>query len=351
MTEKMTSLQRVLTTLGFQEPDRAPLFLLLTMQGAKELGLTIEEYFSRADHVVEGQLLMLEKYQHDCLYPFFYAGIELEAWGADIIYSLDGPPNCGPPIISAENIQTIAPPKAAEAPCLQKVYETISRLKAEVVDKAPIIGVVMSPFSVPVMQMGFERYLDLLYEKPDLFEILMAKNEAFCVEYANTQISAGATAICYFDPLASPTIIPPGLYEKTGNQVAKRTISQIKGPTATHLASGRTAAVIDLIAGTGTAVLGFSVDEDPALIKRKSNGRLSLLGNLNGIAMRNWTPEIAEQVVKETIAAGAAGGGFILSDTHGEIPYQVPEEILLAISRAVARWGTYPLDWITRDVE
>lgn len=38
-SQPMTSLQRVLTTLGHKEPDRVPLFLLLTMHGAKELGL------------------------------------------------------------------------------------------------------------------------------------------------------------------------------------------------------------------------------------------------------------------------------------------------------------------------
>ncbi|HSO82907.1 MAG TPA: methylcobamide--CoM methyltransferase MtbA, partial [Thiocapsa sp.] len=42
--------------------------------------------------------------------------------------------------------------------------------------------------------------------------------------------------------------------------------------------------------------------------------------------------------------ASGHGGGFILSDNHGEIPYQVPEDTLLAISEAVHRWGTYPLD-------
>jgi len=42
----MTSLQRVLTTLEHKEPDRVPFFLLATMHGAKELGLSIKEYFS-----------------------------------------------------------------------------------------------------------------------------------------------------------------------------------------------------------------------------------------------------------------------------------------------------------------
>ncbi len=73
----MTSLQRVLTTLGHQEPDRVPFFLLVTMHGAKELGISIKEYFSRAENVVEGQLRMRAKYRHDCLYNIFYAPVEV----------------------------------------------------------------------------------------------------------------------------------------------------------------------------------------------------------------------------------------------------------------------------------
>ena len=51
----MTSMQRVLTALGHREPDKVPLFLLTTMHGAKEMGLSIREYYSRADYVVEGR--------------------------------------------------------------------------------------------------------------------------------------------------------------------------------------------------------------------------------------------------------------------------------------------------------
>ena len=111
-------------------------------------------------------------------------------------------------------------------------------MKNRVGDAAPIIGVVMSPFSVPVMQMGFEAYFNLIYEDPERFQHLMAVNDAFCREWANAQLEAGATAICYFDPVSSPTIIPKTMYLKTGFPIATRTIGRIQGPVAAHLASG-----------------------------------------------------------------------------------------------------------------
>lgn len=344
---EMTSLQRVLTTLGHQEPDRVPFFLLATMHGAKELGLSIKDYFAKAENVVEGQLRMRGKYRHDCIYNFFYAPMEVEAWGGEVLFCDDGPPNSGEPFIkNIEDIQHLELPKVEEIPCLREVLKSSQMLKEKIGDDAPIIGVVMSPFSLPVMQMGFDRYIELMYERPDLFDHLMKINEAFCVQWANAQIKAGTTAICYFDPVSSTTISTKEMYLKTGFEVARRTIAQINGPTATHMASGRCLTITGDLAKTGTAIIGISAQEDLEALKSVCRNKLSLLGNLNGIEMRRWRPEQAEKEVKKAIAQAGPGGGFILSDNHGEIPWQVPDEVLMAISEAVRKWGKYPLDWV-----
>ena len=115
----MNSMQRTLTALGQQEPDKVPLFLLTTMHGAKELELSIEEYFSRAENVVEGQMRLLQKYRGDCLYAFFHASIETDAWGGTTIFLPDGPPLCGAPVIAhSRDIDTLEPPSVMQSPGL-----------------------------------------------------------------------------------------------------------------------------------------------------------------------------------------------------------------------------------------
>lgn len=343
----MTSLQRVAATLGNREPDRVPFFLSLTMHGARELGLSIKEYFSRAEHVAEGQLRMRARYGHDCLNGVPYAPVEVEAWGGEVIFSDDGPPNSGMPLIgSPEEINRLTPPAIHDAPCLMEVLKAQRIMKSRIGDEAPIIGVVVSPFSLPVMQMGFGPYLDLMHEQPALFARLMAVNEEFCVAWANAQLEAGATFICYFDPVSSTTIVPREMYLKSGYLVAKRTIARIKGPTATHLASGRCLPIIGDIAETGTQAIGISVREELKDVKAECRGRLTVVGNLNGIEMRHWSDKEAEQAVKHAIASAGRGGGFVLADNHGEIPWQVPESVLTAIAVAVRTWGEYPLTWV-----
>ncbi len=340
----MTSMQRVLTTLSHQEPDRVPFFLLLSLYGAKVLGMSIQDYFSKAENVIAGQLRMRQQFQHDCYYTFYYASLEMEAWGGNTLFSEDGPPTAGVPIIkNCEQIADLQVPTVRDSSVLQKVLQTTETLKKHARGEVPIIGVVMSPFSLPVMQMGFEKYFELIYRRREQFNTLMRMNEAFCVEWANAQLESGATAICYFDPLASPSMIPRELFLETGYLVAKRTVAAIKGPTALHLASAKgMPAVVDLVQ-TGIGAVAVSADENLAQIKAECKNKITVLGNLNGIAMRRWTRDETFDQVKKAIAAAAQGGGFILADHHGEIPWQVPEDVLYWVAEAVREYGTYPL--------
>ena len=348
MIENMTPMQRVVTTLSHREPDRVPFFLLPALQGARELGLSIRQYFSRPEQVAEGQCQLQAKFGHDCLYAFYYAALEVEAWGGEVIFGDNGPPNAGLPLIhQVEDIPHLIPPSIETSPVLQRVLETIRQLAHRAHGEIPIIGVVMSPFSLPVMQMGFEAYLLLLHERRDLFNHLLRLNEAFCVAWANAQCAAGANAICYFDPISSSTIIPRSLYLETGFPCARRMLARIPAAVATHLASGCGLPIVDDLAATGTAMIGVSNSEDLATFKKICRGKVGLLGNLNGITMRRWSSTEAETAVKDCIAKAGSGGGFILADNHGEIPWQVPDEVLFAIAEAARRWGRYPLDWIT----
>jgi len=343
----MTSLERTIAAISHREPDRVPLFLLLSLYGAKELEIPIKEYFSKPENVVNAQLKMKDKYNNDCIYSFFYAAMEVEAFGGEVIFVEDGPPNSGEPFIrSIEQLKTLKVLKIEDCNCLRRVLDATKMLKDKVGTSVPIIGIVMSPFSLPVMQMGFEKYIELLYFNKDYFELLMELNEEFCVSWANAQLEAGATSIGYFNPLASPNIIERDLYLSTGYKIDKRTISRIKGPTATHLASGITLPVIEDIISTGTQVLGFSAKDNLEQIKKASQNRICLLGNLNAIEMVNWNSQRVESEVKNIISKAGIGGGLIISDNHGEIPFQVPENVLLEIAEAVRNYGRYPLRWV-----
>lgn len=342
----MTSMERALAAMAHAEPDRVPLFLLLTLHGARELGLSLRDYFSSARNVVEGQLRLLARFGGDCLAPSCGAVAEAEAFGAETRWRDDGPPNAGAPPLRPEDVDRLTPPRVEDCPSLVRVLEITRALAGRAAGAIPVVGGVIAPFSLPVLQLGFERYLELLHDQPARFERLMAVNRAFCVEWANAQLAAGATAIGYADPVSSTTIVPRDLYLRTGHVVARETIARIRGSVAISLASGRGLPIAADLLATGAVAVSVSALEDLAAWKAAVGGRATIIGNLNGVEMRRWTAAQAEAAVRDAIARAGRGGGFVLSDAHGEIPWQVPDEVLLAIRDAARRWGRYPLDWV-----
>ncbi len=350
--DTMTPIERTLTTLGHKEPDRVPMFLLVSMVGSKGTGLTIEEYFSKGEYVVEGQLRMQKEFKNDCYYSLFFAAIETEAWGTElgrmgsVIYVEDGPPNNAQPLLeSPEEIRKLKPPKPEDHWHLVENLKAIQGIKEQGDPNVPIVGVLIGPFSLPVMQMGFDNYMALMYEDRDLMWELWRKNMEWCVSWGQAQMKAGCTALCYFDPVMSTTLVPRELYLETGNIMAKEVLPQMGGPTVSHFAAGRGMDILNDVAETGTLGIGISVIEDLAEVKEITRDKLTIIGNLNGIAMRNWSRAEATAIVKEAIFKAGPGGGFILSDNHGEIPYQTPPEVLHYISDAIQEWGRYPIEW------
>ncbi|MFW5914546.1 MAG: uroporphyrinogen decarboxylase family protein, partial [Thermoplasmatota archaeon] len=330
-------------TLDHEEPDRVPCFLALTMHGASELGMSLREYFSSGENVARGQMALHRRYGGDFLLPFFYGALELEAWGGETVFWEDGPPNSGrPPVPSLEEIDSLEPPEVASSDRLGEMLRATRILKEEVGEEVPIVGVVVSPFSLPVMQLGFDLYLELMLLHPDRFWSLMRANQEFCVEWGNRQLEEGATAICYFDPVSSATVTTLQQYRDMGKRVASSTISRTDGAVVTHFASGRCLDRLEEVRETGTVGIGVSCLESLEELKERADG-LTLIGNLNGVEMRRWTPSETEGKVEEAVKTAGPGGGFVLSDNHGEIPFQVGRSTLEAIVRANRRHGTYPI--------
>lgn len=338
----MKSIERVLTTLSHKEPDRVPLFLLLSMQGARYHNISQKEYYYNPKKVAEAQLHFHEKYDNDILYSFHYASVECQAYGGDVIFRDDRPANAGKPFIkSFEDIDTLVVPDVEHNEHLNRVYETIRLLNEAKGGEVLIAGVIMSPYSVPVMQLGMEQYMKLMIEDESRFQKLMKINTEFAIRYANEMIRNGANAIVYFDPISSPEISTRNQFLNFGLPIMKECIEKINGPIVAHYASGKILPILDDIIDSGIVAVGTSSQEDHTILKEKCTGKITIIGNLNGIEMMNWTSKEVEKKVKEIVKTCSPGGGFILSDNHGEIPIQVPDATISEISKQLLKHGRY----------
>lgn len=342
----MNSYERVMTALSNKEPDRVPVFPFLTSQGAQELELPVKEYFSKGKHIAEGQLRLSRKYPHDCLYPFFYASKEVEAFGGTTIFYENGAPNAGAPIIKhLEDVDKLQCPLPKESNTLEEPLQAIRILAQEKKGQIPIVSAVMSPFSLPSMLMGLEQWLDLLlFGDKTTRDKLLTITEDFCVTWANAQFEAGLDAIAFFDPLATSDVMTRKQFLEFDFELASRTIRRIKGPVVYASAGGRFKHIIDLIPQTGAIGVVLSSRDSILETKQTVGNKINIIGNLNNVEMASWTVEKTKREVDKCLQEGAKDGGFILADQHGELPACVHKDILIAILEEVWKVGKYGSD-------
>jgi len=155
-----TGMERLVAAAEGKTSDRIPVFCNLIDQGAKELGLSLEKYYSRGEYVAEAQLRMREKYGYDNLWSVFYAGKAAELLGCKkIIFAEDGPPNVGEMVIQnyADIGRLRVPEDISAHPAFQEPLKCLRILKKEAGGKYPICAYVTSSMTLPAMLMGMGR--------------------------------------------------------------------------------------------------------------------------------------------------------------------------------------------------
>jgi uroporphyrinogen decarboxylase len=329
----MTSAERVGAALAHRPVDRLPYILPLTTHGARVLGMGLRAYFADARAQVAGQLRLRERLGHDAVSAVYSAACEVEAFGGELLWSEEATPVAGAPPLTAEAVLRLESPDPTRVPSLARVLEVTRTLKERLRGEAPAVGLVLAPYSLPTVQLGLPAYIELLYERPAVAERLWRVNEQFCLAWGLAQRAAGADAIVYVDPFASPQLGPPELWRRHGLPTLARVHAALGG-VVFSTASAPLGEAADLVAGAGVTGLVASASDGLGALRRRVGRGPTLFGGLQGLALRRSSAaEVASDVARAIQATG--GRGLVLTEHHGEIPFDVPEETLLAVGEAV----------------
>ncbi|MCB9848188.1 MAG: hypothetical protein H6814_07210 [Phycisphaeraceae bacterium] len=349
----MNSIERVLAALTFGQsehgiPDRVPVFPVPLMQGAIVHGMTVEQYFkSPPERLVQAQLKLNEMLGG---VPDAVAGIpnviqDVTAFGIDLAYHYQNstPATSRMLIQGFDDIASMGRGSISGSKELEKTLEVIRQLSAKVGDSRIVIGACIAPFSMPSMLMGTSKWMRLLFT-PELkrrwFAPIIEVCTDFCVEWARAQHRAGAHVVVLADGMASSTMLPRRCVEEWAIPVVRETIARIGGLVA-YEPVGIAEPVIDLLADVGAVALLIGEEDDIARCKKKTAGRVGLIGNINNMKMRRWSPARVELKAKAALAQGMPGYGFILANQGPEIPFDTPVANIAALVEAVEKYGRY----------
>lgn len=341
----MNSIERITMVMEGKIPDRVPIMGNLLEQGAMELGLSIEEYYSKAEYVAEGQLRLREKYGYDNLSGFFYAGCEARMLGCrKIIFSETGPPNVGHLIIKKnKDIETLEiPSDISKLPVFEELSKCIKILKQEADGKFPVGSAVVSSFSLPAILMGIDKWMDLLINGPEsLKKELLQKCSDFCINLIRALRAAGADGVSYSNPVGSADFFSVDQFKRLSLEWIIRDIEAVGPDGITYFnGGGRINPMIDtIIKHTGITTYYINPLDDTAQAKSIIGERGISSGVINDILLIDWQKEDIYKEVKKIMMAGMNEGRFIFGTLV--MPFLIPEKNIYHLFNAAREYGVY----------
>lgn len=340
-----TPMERLLAAVNGTPADRIPVFCNLFDQGAKELGISIEEYYASGEHVAEAQLHMLRKYGHDNVWSLFYVGREAELLGCTkILFAEEGPPNVMDFVIktTADIDALVIPEHLDDHPAFVEQRRCFRILRNEIGGKVPICAYISSSMTIPAMLMGMERWMELLLLGPeDKRNMLIAKCHEFFVKEVKACRAAGADVLVYANPFGSTDFVPMNIFMALSLPWIIRDISAIGTEGVVYYCGmARMNDVIETVRErTGIGTYYVSPLDDLAAAKQIIGKRGLTCGVINDIQLIAWSPAEIRQEVKRMLQTGMPGGRFLFGT--GVMPYCIPEANIRTMLDAAYEYGQW----------
>lgn len=339
-----TSMERLVAAANGKIIDRIPVFCNLLDQGARELGMSIEEYFSDGEHVAEAQLKMLKKFGHDNVWSLFYVGKEAELFGCKKIrYANDGPPNVEDFVIKTyDDIEKLqVPDDISTHPAFEQSARCLEIMRREVGGTVPICAYLTASMSLPAILMSMEKWMELLMLGPtDVRDLLLEKCSDFFRKEIEAYRKAGANVLVYADPYGSTDIIPMRLFQQLSLKWMKRDLEPggVDG-VVYYVGGARLNSVIDqVINEVGIQVFYPGPLDDIGESMRLINNRAVCAGVINDIRLIDWTPAEIRAEVKRIVHGGLRKGRKFFFGTV-VMPYGIPEVNIKTMIDAAHEYG------------
>ena len=331
----MIPYERVINRINGLTVDKVPNLNIVMMFAAKEIGVKYSEYATDYRKLVEGNILCAEKYGIDCVCAVSDPMREASAFGADIIFPIDGVPTCKDHLLSGKpDLKKLIDFDVFTSPRTLDRIMAIELFHRNVVSKYPIIGWVEGVLAEACDLRGINNLmLDLALDEdylPELFEIVFRK----ACEFSKAQIAAGAHIIGIGNAAAS--LVGPMLYEKYALEYDKRLIAYIKNlgaKTKLHIC-GNITPLLHLIRTLGADILDIDSMVDFSLaVETFRNTCTSVNGNLDPVgAFLCGNPislyELTRQLVNKCDDNSIISAGC-------EIPRDTPPENMISMNRAL----------------
>lgn len=337
----MNSITRVMNTIMGKPVDRNPVIAVLSAYGARLSGQSIKEIFSDAESYLKSQAAVLETFPVDmALAPFNYCAIA-EAFGSDIRFYGDQPPNLKKPAARTwQDVLDIPLPEIRSAGRMAVILASIRALIDNFGKEKPVFVSVPGPVSLPILIMGFENWLETFLFEIDGAEKVLKYTSGFWQQWAEELSACGVSGLIVTEGFAASEICHRQLFVDRVLPFLSEMFARIEIPKIFHQTGGSISHILDLINNIG-GVTGIALGaKDNILEARNIIGRdRLLLGNIDNLVFPSANRDQIYEKSMGILNSMIGRGPFILANSGGDIPLNTPVENIMAMFEAAIDKG------------
>lgn len=334
----MNSYQRVMNTLTGRPVDRVPVFAVLGAYGARLTGTDMRTLFSDAAAYVAGQKALQAEFGFDLVLTGLDYSALAEAFGGEVAWCGDQPPNMKRPAFGNATDALRSPlPDPAGSGRLPVILEANRRLAELYRERVPLISAIPGPGCLPALLLGMERWMELVLFEAETAESLMHHSVTFLASWANALVEAGADGLIVTEGMVAAEVVPRSMFQRQFLPHLHTLFAEVRAPKVVSSTGGSINQALDLLTGLEGVVGVIAGSKDDLTLSRQLLGPdLTLIGNLDNLALPALSPAALLEMSRELLRRAAPSGRYILANSGADVPQATPPENLRALLQAAA---------------
>ncbi len=269
-------------------------------------------------------------YNYDLIMVFADVLVEAEAMGCEIEMADDEPPILARPAGKAAQVAN------AESDCRMKVIlDATGELIKMAGKEVYVLTSVKGPFSLASFLAGPEEFLESLISAPERAEWFLQRATENQKNFVRAIVPRGGVPFIG-DPMASGSIISPGLFKRFALPYLKELVAEIHrlgSWTGLHIC-GDTTGILRMMRATGAEIL--SVDEmDISFVRQEIGADRVIMGNVSTGLLESGRPEEVQEAARDCLKKGLPR--MILASAC-DVPAGAPVANVQALVSAAQGW-------------
>jgi MtaA/CmuA family methyltransferase len=347
MREIMTGYERCHTALQWGIPDRVPVVPQNSDMAIYLSGYGMQECLYNPEKLAFALLEAQERMQYDGILLGPDAAILAEALGCETVYREDDPPAIVNHILSdLSDVDQLHEIDLSKNKRINTWLEATRIILEKTKGKVFVIcRADQGAFSLATLLRGSqEMMLDLALGEniPGIMKLLDFCNKIH-IQFARMIRATGAHATTCGDAYCGPGLISPEMYMQYALSYQQQAVQQITKemglPYSIHIC-GTTDQIHDLWIKSDATFFEIDHCTDIVGLRKKTLGKIALLGNLDTALLCLGTPEEVKEKCKELFTCMFPSSGFILS-SGCSMSANTKVENVLAMVEASREFGIY----------